>query len=141
MSTLFSKTLSALLALGSVFFGFCSLVFFALVGEEEDWVIMIILGLFCLGLGALTAWGAFKAFKTRPPGESDDDKSRRILAIARRNGGQITAMSAVIDAKLDIDESKALLDAFVSKGIAVLEVSDEGGLIYSFPDLRPAPRA
>lgn len=138
MPTVLNKTLSVLLALGSLFFSFCSLIFFALVGEEKDWVIMIILGVFCLLLGILMGWGAFKTFTAPPPGESDEDKLRRILEVARNNGGKITATSAAIDANLEIDESKLLLEHLVDKGIAVIEVSDEGALIYCFPDLRSA---
>lgn len=82
------------------------------------------------------AWGTFKTWAIKPPGESDDDKSRRILEIARRNGGQITAMAAAIDADLEIDESKILLENLVDKGIAVLEVTDDASLLYCFPDLR-----
>lgn len=136
MSITLSKIMSALLALSSFFFGFWGLVFFALVAEEDNWVIMIILGIVCLLLGTLTGWGAFKVWSTKPPGESDEDKFRKILEIARHNGGQITAMAAAIDADLEIDESKILLESLVDKGIAVLEVTDEGGLLYCFPDLR-----
>ncbi len=131
-----SKTLSVLFALSSLFLGLFGLVFFSLVGEHQDWIIMIILGVFCLLLSALSGWGAFKIWTAKPPGESDDDKSRRILEVARSNRGKITAMSAAIDADLEIDESMILLDNLVNKGIAVLEVSDEGSLIYCFPDLR-----
>lgn len=135
MPTVLNKILSVLLSLGGLFFGFFSLIFFALADEEKDWVIMIILGIFCLLLGILMGWGAFKTFTAPPPGESDEDKLRRILEIARSNGGQITATSAAIDADLEIDESKILLEHLVDKGIAVIEVNDEGGLIYCFPDL------
>lgn len=139
MPSILRKIFSVLLALGSLFFSVFSLAFFALVGEEKDWVIMIILGIFCLILSVLMGWGAFKTFTAPPPGESDEDKLRRILEVARNNGGKITVTSAAIDADLEIDESKILLEHLVNKGIAILEVSDEGGLIYSFPDLRSAP--
>ena len=139
MPTVLNKMLGVLFSVGSLSFGFCSLIFFALADEEDDWVIMIILGVFCLLLGLLSGWGTFKMFTAPLPGESNEDKLRRILEVARDNGGRITASSAAIDADLGIDESKILLEHLVNKGIAILEVSDEGSIIYIFPDLRSAP--
>ena len=136
-----SKTVGFLLALSSLFFGFWGLIFFAIMGQEEDWVIVLILGIVCLILGALTGWGAFKIWSVKPPGETDEDKTRRILELARRNSGQITVLTAAMDANLEIDESKVLLEDLVDKGIAVLEVTDDGNLLYCFPDLRTTHHA
>jgi len=97
--------------------------------------------LFFLSLTALTTWGGLKFWRTKPPGESDEAKYRRILEVARCNNGKITALSAAIDAQLEIEESKILLESMVDKGIAVLEVTDQAGLLYCFPDLSLSTKA
>lgn len=65
---------------------------------------------------------------------SKDQKMRKILQLARQRQGRISALEAAMDANLEIEESKVLLEQLVDKGMAIMDVNDHAAIIYNFPD-------
>lgn len=93
----------------------------------------------------LLAWKADRrtASQSRPdegPEPADPaaaERERRVLGLAEKEQGRVTALEVAGRCDLTVDEAKALLDAMVLRQTAQLHVSEEGVLVYVFPHLLP----
>ncbi len=61
---------------------------------------------------------------------------RQIIDLARRNGGQLTAIAAAGALNLSVEETEQHLDHLTTHGHANIEVSEQGVVYYDFPGLR-----
>ncbi|MCX7908214.1 MAG: hypothetical protein N2560_01670 [Ignavibacteria bacterium] len=57
-----------------------------------------------------------------------------VLTIAKINKGILTPSILSLHASVAIEEAKKILDSYVERGIASIEVTDEGTFRYIFPD-------
>ena len=69
----------------------------------------------------------------RPPPMSDAEREQRVLDLAERQGGRVTVAEVASRCDLTVDASKAALDQLVLHGVAELQVSEQGVLVYVFP--------
>ncbi len=58
----------------------------------------------------------------------------RILRVAQRSGGQVSVAKAALQIDASIEETETMLNSLASRGHANVEVSDEGQVLYIFPD-------
>lgn len=65
----------------------------------------------------------------RHAGESE------ILRLAQARGGKLMAVEAAMAIHLSEEAAREMLDTMVAAGRAELEVTDGGGLVYTFPTL------
>ncbi|MCX7950266.1 MAG: hypothetical protein N2509_09175 [Treponemataceae bacterium] len=67
---------------------------------------------------------------------------RGIISLARQQGGLITPTEVVLHLGVSIEEAQALLDGLCHRGLAQIQVSAEGTLVYRIEGLlSPAERA
>lgn len=57
-----------------------------------------------------------------------------VLTLAKANKGYLTPSILSIKASVAIEEAKKILDAYVERGVAQIEVTDEGVFKYIFPE-------
>lgn len=62
-----------------------------------------------------------------------------LVRLAERRGGKLTVVEAVADTALDSPTVEAALGKLVEQGVADIEVTDSGLLVYTFPDVRRLP--
>jgi len=67
---------------------------------------------------------------------SHSNPERIVLNIARSQGGRITILDVVIDSVLLENEVERVLDKLCARGIAEVNVSDDGLIVYEFPNFR-----
>jgi len=72
----------------------------------------------------------------RPDRAAEKNPERTILALAKENKGVLTVSEVALSADISVDESRKILDALVSKGIAELRVRKTGTLVYVIPEIR-----
>jgi hypothetical protein len=58
-----------------------------------------------------------------------------ILRLAAARGNRITVVELVTELSLPADGAKDTLDDMMRRGLADIEVTDTGGIVYTFPDL------
>jgi hypothetical protein len=58
-----------------------------------------------------------------------------VLNLAKQNKGVLMPSILSLHSKITVEQSKALLDTYVERGIAQVEVTDEGIMKYIFPEL------
>lgn len=58
-----------------------------------------------------------------------------VLNIAKENGGYLTPAVFSLQASVSIEEAKQILDKYIERGIAQIEVTNEGIVKYVFPEL------
>ncbi len=68
----------------------------------------------------------------RPPAPIE----QRIIDLARRSNGQITAIAAAGALQVSVEEAEQHLDSLTTHGHANIEVSEQGVVYYDFPSLR-----
>jgi hypothetical protein len=95
-------------------------------------------GFITLALAAIAGYYGIRLFrpsaaKSRKP--NADQRERLALTCAASSGGKLTEAELSLDSGLSLDESKKLLDSLVSRGVAEIEVSSSGALVYAFPGL------
>lgn len=98
-----------------------------------------------IGAGCVTVFFAFLAglyayrlFRPARPGRrklSRDDEERLALACAAKAGGKLTEASLSLDSSLSLDEAKRVLGDLAGRGVAEIEVSSGGTIVYAFPGL------
>ena len=64
---------------------------------------------------------------------------RRILEIARDQGGRVTPSIVALNSSLSIEKAESMLEGFVKRGYAGLEVNANGRLEYVFSEFLPGP--
>ncbi len=92
-------------------------------------------------LAAASIWGASRSLARRRPARPSltrEEKERLVLERARAGGGKLTQAELALDGGLSIDEAGKLLDELTAKGIAAIEVSASGAVVYDFPGIIPA---
>ncbi|MGH7676116.1 MAG: hypothetical protein ACREMV_12670 [Gemmatimonadales bacterium] len=62
-----------------------------------------------------------------------------ILKLAERRGGKLTVVEVVAEAALDPATAEAALASLVEQGVADIEVTESGLLVYTFPDVERLP--
>ncbi|MCA9691024.1 MAG: TM2 domain-containing protein [Myxococcales bacterium] len=72
----------------------------------------------------------------RGPREDELDLELRVLRLAKRSGGRLTAAATAAELRIKIAEAEAQLDALAKTGHANVEVNDDGVIYYDFPSLR-----
>ena len=88
-----------------------------------------------LGLGPMVA-GAFLVLTSRKRmvRDSSEAMERRLLQLARRQGGKLTVALATMELNMPSQEVKALLDTCHSNGLANIHANDRGEVEYLFFD-------
>ena len=67
-------------------------------------------------------------------------EEKAILAVASRNGGEITLGQISLETDLDANETAAAMDRLCSRGIARADIMDDGTISYRFSGLLPPSR-
>jgi hypothetical protein len=65
---------------------------------------------------------------------SSESKERIILRLARAEHGRLTPAVVAVNSTLSLDEAESQLQALADKGYASLEVTEDGRLLYVFPE-------
>lgn len=113
-----------------------SLPVFAFLGSL-GWAEMAVVGL----PGGLLLAGSVNAFRrasmlARRARESESKHMRRqIVALAQRHQGRINVAQVAATLGCDFKDAEALLDAMIDGRHVDVEVTDDGRLVYVFPDL------
>jgi hypothetical protein len=94
------------------------------------------------GLGGLLAGRASlePPAGTRAPELLVDPKAeteRKILRVAQQEGGRVTAAIAALRTDLSLDKAEEVLQDLARRGHAVMQVTDDGRVEYSFPEFMP----
>lgn len=58
-----------------------------------------------------------------------------VLSLAKENKGLLTPAILSLNVSVTVEEAKKILDTYVERGIAQIEVSEEGIFKYIFPEL------
>lgn len=66
---------------------------------------------------------------------TEQEKESIVLKIANTKKGRITIAEVVMDSQLNLDESKAILEKMSTDGVAELQITDGGSLVYVFTGL------
>lgn len=77
--------------------------------------------------------------RRRPKTLSSDDRERIVLKSAQRHAGVVTPTILAVETDLTIAQAEETLEDLVRRGYASLEVRENGGLEYHFPDLADSP--
>lgn len=64
-----------------------------------------------------------------------------VLRLAKENGGYLTPAKFSLQASVTIEEAKQILDQYIERGVARIEVTDEGIVEYIFPELLEPPNS
>ena len=62
-----------------------------------------------------------------------------LVRLAERRGGKLTVVEAIAETALDSATVEAALGVLVERGVADIEVTDSGLLVYTFPDVQRLP--
>ncbi|HEU5261125.1 MAG TPA: hypothetical protein VFU41_06850 [Gemmatimonadales bacterium] len=62
-----------------------------------------------------------------------------IVKLAGARGGKLTVVELVSDLAFDAATAEAALHGLVTQGVADIEVTDSGLLVYTFPDVQRLP--
>jgi hypothetical protein len=95
-------------------------------------------GFITLALAAIAGYYGIRLFRpsaAKHKKPNAEQRERLALTCAAASGGKLTEASLSLDSGLSLDESKKLLDSLASRGVAELEVSSSGALVYAFPGL------
>ncbi len=117
-----------------------SLPAFAFLGSL-GWAEMAMVGL----PGGLLLAGSVSAFRrasllARRARELESKHVRRqILALAQRQQGRLNVAQVAAALGCDFKDAEAMLDTMVDGRHVDVEVTDDGRLVYVFPDLVPSP--
>lgn len=77
--------------------------------------------------------------RSRTTGFEIDEKTEgKILQMANRHNGRLTATHLAMDSPLTIEQATQILSDFERRGIVYSAVTTHGGTEYVFPDLLPA---
>ncbi len=102
-------------------------------------LVFLWVGVFSLIRGASDILSDYLAVRKR---KSDPDIANRkkierdgtILRIARKNGGFVSVSEASLELGESLEATEEILNSFVSKGYASMEVTDAGKIMYYFQE-------
>ncbi|MFL6337335.1 MAG: hypothetical protein ACJ754_28885 [Pyrinomonadaceae bacterium] len=100
----------------------------------------VLIGMIVL-FGGLAAGGIYAAWKfmRRAPVGPNFDLENRILQLAAAKGCRLTVGMVALHCRASIEESRAALERMALQGAANVQVENDGGIVYDFSDLLPAP--
>lgn len=58
-----------------------------------------------------------------------------LFRLAKRRGGKLTLSDVIIETGLGIHDAEALMNALVDNVYIRLEITENGGIVYEFPEL------
>lgn len=71
------------------------------------------------------------------PRIADALKEKEILRAARREAGKLTPTIAALKSSVSIEDAEKILKKLVDHGYADMEVTDDGRILYVFPEFLP----
>jgi predicted transcriptional regulator len=74
--------------------------------------------------------------KKRARLELQESMEKRIMQLAMQKGGKLTVPEVVVDSNLDIEAAQQTLDELARKGMAGVEVTDSGVIVYVFSSIQ-----
>lgn len=89
--------------------------------------------------GGALLWRYFRdrlGFRDRREALREQTYQSEILRLAERKGGKLTVVEVVAEAALDTGSVERLLHGFVEQGVADIEITDSGVLVYAFHDIQ-----
>ncbi len=66
---------------------------------------------------------------------------RQILRAAKKSKGVLTPAEVALGTSLSIEEAEKQLQRFAEKGYAGMDVTDDGRIVYRFPEFLPEDRS
>ncbi len=99
--------------------------------KYEDKVGMVILLIFSL-LFAIGGFMMYRHHSRKAERRSREYMEQDILKLAAEKHGKITPAEVVLATKVGIDEAKVMLDNFCANGLAQLNITDKGIMVYVF---------
>lgn len=93
-------------------------------------------------VGGVLLWSHFReklGFQRRRELLREQTYQAEILKLAERRGGKLTVVEVVGEAALDTGTAERVLHGLVTEGIADIEVTDSGVLVYAFHDVQKLP--
>jgi hypothetical protein len=66
---------------------------------------------------------------------TEQEKESIVLKMANAKKGKITIAEVAMDSQLNLDESKTILEKMSADGVAELQITDGGSLVYVFTGL------
>ncbi len=105
--------------------------------------IAVIIGVVLPGIGGIALIRAYFKQKERLSGRRESlgqqTLSSEILKFARQKSGKLTAVEVMSEFAIDQDAAQKALEEFHSRGIAEIELTESGVLVYSFYDIKHLP--
>ncbi len=74
--------------------------------------------------------------KKRTVRELQESREKRIMRLAMQQGGKLTVPEVVVGCDMDIEAAQQGLDDLTRKGMAGVEVTDSGVLVYAFSSIQ-----
>ena len=66
---------------------------------------------------------------------NEQEKEKAVLKIANEKNGRLTIAEVAMDTSLSLEESKTILEKMSADGVAELQITDGGSLVYVFTGL------
>ncbi len=66
---------------------------------------------------------------------NEQEKQSLVLKTAKKNKGRLTIAELTMETALSLDESKSILESMCTAGVAELQITDGGSLVYVFTGL------
>jgi hypothetical protein len=89
--------------------------------------------------GGALLWLHFRdrfGFRRRREDLREQTYQSEVLKLAERKGGKLTVVEVVSEAALDAGTAERLLQSLMQQGIADIEVTESGVLVYAFHDVQ-----
>ncbi len=99
--------------------------------QYQDKAAYIILLIFSL-LFAIGGFMMYRHHSRKAEKRSREYIEQDILKLAAEKHGKITPAEVVLSAKIGIDEAKKMLDSFCEQGLAQLNLTEKGVMVYVF---------
>ena len=111
-------------------------VLMMLIGIVEPEIGLVAFGTVAAGAGSLTFWWGHAALAERRRAIIVG-LQRQVLLLASEKGGELTVSEVAARLNLSLPAAEKVMDA-MEDGLRVRsEITDEGLIVYEFPELRP----
>lgn len=97
----------------------------------NDIVLLTLFSLLPIAAGCWLCYLSWKRKRKRKLAELENTA----LSLAARKGGRLTAAELAMDARIDVQKARALLEHFVKEKAAILKIADNGAYVYEFDGL------
>lgn len=115
-------------------FALIFLIYTAVAGAAPIWSMVLLT--FALLLGLPAGLFAYLGLREPPPIKIDKTLERRVLQLAAKNDGELTASQLALSSQLPIQDCQEVLERYEMMGVAHAQVGDQGELRYVFPELQ-----